>query len=355
MQLVATRTDVVDYYQNHRKVAREAKLKYVHDSIKGITRKRKGRGLFYYFDDLQIKDQATLGRIKKLAIPPAWEKVWICPHANGHIQATGFDVKGRKQYRYHNTWSARRNQTKYHRLFEFGKALPSLRKRIEDDIRKPVLSKQKVLATVLSLMERTCIRIGNNEYEKLYGSYGLTTLKDGHVNINGSQLKFSFKGKKGIFHTVTLKSKRLAKIVKACRDIPGKELFQYIDDQGDHVPVDSGMVNDYIKEATEQDFSAKDLRTWEGSVLLLAALHTMGKPETESDLKKNIQAAIGQVCEKLGNTRTVCRKYYIHPVLIKLYEEAGLQSYFKQLDASGKCDDPTGLAPEEQVLMKILK
>jgi DNA topoisomerase I len=339
----------------NRYAAEEAKLRYVNDSTEGIRRKKKGNGFCYYHLGVIVRDESTLKRIKKLAIPPAWSNVWICPRSNGHLQATGYDVKNRKQYRYHSEWSSSRNQTKYYRLYEFGKVLPSLRAKIESDINKPVLSKEKVLATVLNLMEKTCIRVGNSEYEKSNGSYGLTTLKDGHVNINGPELKFSFRGKKGIDHSISLKNKKLARIVRACRDIPGKELFQYIDEEGVRNAVDSGMVNDYMKEATGTDFTAKDLRTWSGSLSLLVALQSQTDVETESDVKKNIQLALDDVCAKLGNTRTVCRKYYVHPRLIELYEQNGLRPYFRKLESVRRSRATPGLQAEEKVLMQILK
>jgi DNA topoisomerase-1 len=332
-----------------------ASLEYVSDSSPGIQRIKQGAGFVYTLNGIPIKDEETLTRIKKLVIPPAWTNVWICPNINGHIQVTGYDVKNRKQYKYHPNWNTVRNQTKFHRLYEFGKVLPQLRKRIEKDICRTNLSKEKVLSTVVSLMERTFIRIGNSEYEKLYGSYGLTTLKDGHVDINGATLKFAFKGKKGVYHTVTLKNKRLARIVQACKDIPGKELFQYIDEHGDRCVIDSGMINNYIKEATEKDFSAKDFRTWAGTLSILSSFKALGRAKTQGQVKKNIVSALDEVSSKLGNTRTVCKKYYVHPEIIRLYEEDNLQKYLNELDAIERNDDHSDLTQEEKVLMKILK
>jgi DNA topoisomerase-1 len=230
-----------------------------------------------------------------------------------------------------------------------------MRKKMEDDISHSKLSKEKVLATVVSLMERTFIRIGNSEYEKLYGSYGLTTLKDGHVDINGATLKFSFKGKKGVYHSVTLRNKRLAKIVQACKDIPGKELFQYFDENGVRCVIDSGMINNYIKEATGKDFSAKDFRTWAGTLSILSSFKALGKAETLAEKKRNIVSALDEVSSKLGNTRTICKKYYVHPEIIRLYEEDNLQKYLNELDALERLDDHSDLTQEEKVLMKILK
>jgi len=350
-----TRVESVKIHRNYKRTAEVASLYYVTDSIEGIRREKKGTGFLFTFKSSKIKDQATLERIKKLAIPPAWVAVWICPKINGHIQATGLDIRGRKQYKYHHDWSAIRNQTKFLHLYEFGKALPQLRKRMQDDIAKPELSKEKVLATVVRLMERTFIRVGNSGYEKLYGSYGLTTLKDGHVDINGAHMKFSFKGKKGIYHSISIKNKKLAKIVKACRDIPGKELFQYINDDGVRCSIDSGMVNDYIQETAGKKFSAKDFRTWAGSLSMLTALRSIGEGTSLSEGKKNIIVALDEVSSKLGNTRTICRKYYVHPQIISLYEENKLLKYLEQLDEVENQDDSIDLTEEEKVLMKILK
>ncbi len=341
--------------KNYNKAAKVVDLVYVTGKETGIQRKKKGEGFIYMYDDKPLKDKEELERIKKLAIPPAWTNVWICSINKGHIQATGFDVRNRKQYRYHQFWSVLRNETKFHRLFEFGKLIPSLRLQLEEDLSRKELGEEKVLAMVISLMERTYIRIGNDGYEKLYGSYGLTTLKDKHVKIEGDKMVFSFKGKKGIYHTINLQNKRLARMVKACRDIAGKELFQYFDADGNRKTIDSGMVNKYIKKATGGDFSAKDFRTWAGTLDALRAFKSMGQAGSEADCKKNILAALDEVSKKLGNTRSVCKKYYVHPGIIKLYEEQNLVKYLKELDIIENPDDLTGLTSDEKVLMKILK
>jgi DNA topoisomerase-1 len=307
------------------------------------------------YNNKTVKDKAEIQRIQKLVIPPAWTNVWICPLPNGHIQATGMDVRGRKQYRYHPQWSAVRNETKFHRLLEFGKALPKLRLRLEEDMTREELCEEKVIATVISLMERTYIRIGSNGYEKMYGSYGLTTLKDSHVSIKGNEMRFSFKGKKGVFHEISLKNKKLAKAVQACRDIPGKELFQYFDKDGNRKSIDSGMVNNYIKTATGMEFTTKDFRTWAGSLNILWAFKSIGEALNNTECKKNIVEALNQVSLKLGNTRTVCKKYYVHPGLLSLYEENNLQKYLEGLDEIEHPDDVSGLTTSEKVLMKILK
>ncbi|HEY1022532.1 MAG TPA: DNA topoisomerase IB [Flavisolibacter sp.] len=347
--------EILKLDKDYSKAAKMADLVYVSDKDPGFSRQKKGSGFAYYEGEALLSDEDTLERIKKLAIPPAWTAVWICKKANGHIQATGFDQKGRKQYRYHPQWGTLRNETKFHRLYEFGKVLPSIRLKIEEDLGKKELSEEKVLATVVSIMERTFIRVGNDDYEKLYGSYGLTTLKDKHVNVNGSTVRFSFKGKKGIYHEITLRNRKLAKLVQMCRDIPGKELFQYFDEQGERHSIDSGMVNRYIKDASGGDFTAKDFRTWAGTLHILQTFCSMDAPEAQTDCKKNILAALDEVSQKLGNTRTVCKKYYVHPGIIRLYEERALDKYLKELDAIEKEDQLSGLTSEERVLMKILK
>lgn len=341
--------------KDYTEAAKVADLRYVSDKDKGIQRRKKGTSFVYIYDDKPLADEKELDRIKKLAIPPAWTNVWICKNKNGHIQATGFDARNRKQYRYHPLWHTLRNETKFHHLYEFGKLLPSLRLKVEEDLAKKDLCEEKVIATVISLMERTYIRIGNNDYEKLYGSYGLTTLKDKHVKINGDRISFSFTGKKGIAHNITLKNRRLAKAVQACRDIPGKELFQYYDAAGARKSIESGLVNKYIKEATGGDFSAKDFRTWAGTLNALRYFKSVGQAGDDTERKKNVLAVLDEVSKKLGNTRTVCKKYYVHPGLIRLYEENNLDKYLKELDTIEKPDDLTGLTGEEKVLMKILQ
>lgn len=340
--------------RDYSKAAKAADLVYVNDRQPGIARQKKGKGFVYIYDNKPLKDKAEIERIRKLAIPPAWTNVWICPTENGHIQATGFDLRQRKQYRYHQLWSTLRNETKFHRMYEFGKLLPAMRLKIEEDLARRELCEEKVIATVISLMERTYIRIGNDDYEKLYGSYGLTTLKDKHVKVNGDTIHFSFRGKKGIDHNITLRNRRLARMVQQCRDLPGRELFQYIDAEGNRKSIDSGSVNRYIKEATGGDYSAKDFRTWAGTLDILRAFKSMGQAESETECRKNIVSALDEVSQKLGNSRTICKKYYVHPGIIRLYEEKNLDKYLKELDAIEKPDDLTGFTSEERVLMKIL-
>jgi len=330
--------------------AKAVKLVYVNCKDEGIQRIKAGKGFKYILNNKIVKDKDTLHRIRSLVIPPAWREVWICKIAEGHLQATGLDVRNRKQYRYHPLWNELRNKTKFYRLPELGKLLPTIRKKLQADLALPGLPKNKVLAAVVSLMEKTGIRIGNEFYEKLYGSFGLTTLKDKHAEIKGSLLKFCFRGKKGVEHTVTLKSRKLAKIVQNCRDIPGKELFQYIDEDGKRQSIDSGMVNEYIHSLAGEDFTAKDFRTWCGTVAALNAIIENGLDE-KLDSKKKVIAVLDKVSEQLGNTRTVCKKYYVHPSLLELYECGKLDNMIN------KKNDPTdeiSLSPVEKALVKIL-
>jgi DNA topoisomerase-1 len=336
------------------KTAEAVNLIYVSDQDEGIRRKKKGDKFSYTFKDKSLKNKADLDRIKALVIPPAWEEVWICALENGHLQVTGLDVKKRKQYRYHESWNSLRNHTKFYRLREFGKHLPAIRLQVEQDMALPGLPQLKILATIVSLMERTNIRVGNNVYEKLYGSFGLTTLKDKHVNIKGGNVTFSFKGKKGVEHTINLRNKKLANIVQQCKDIPGKELFQYYDEKGQHHCIDSGMVNNYIKNACGEDFTAKDFRTWAGTVNAFLAFKEIGLAENDSSTKKNTVAMLDMVAKNLGNTRTVCKKYYVHPVVISLYENKSIEKYFAQLDKISVNDNKADLTADEKIIMKIL-
>ncbi len=337
--------------QDPEATAKAVQLVYVNSKDEGIERIKAGKGFKYVYKNKTVKDKATLKRIRSLVIPPAWREVWICKLAEGHLQATGLDVLNRKQYKYHPLWNELRNKTKFYRLPALGKSLPSIRKQLEKDLTLPGLPKNKVLAAVVSLMEKTGIRIGNEFYEKLYGSFGLTTLKDKHAEINGSKLKFSFKGKKGVEHTIALKSRKLAKIVQNCRDIPGKELFQYIDEDGKRQSIDSGMVNDYIRSLAGEDFTAKDFRTWCGTVAALSAIIENGLPE--GDAKKKVVAVLDKVSEQLGNTRTVCKKYYVHPSLLEMYEDGKLKKWLSKKENGSAAE--TSLTPVEKTLVNILE
>lgn len=343
---------ILELDKNTREAARAANLLYVSDKQPGLTRKLKGKTYEYFFQGKAVRKKADLERIKRLAIPPSWTDVWICPSPNGHIQATGSDLNNRKQYRYHSGWHDLRTHTKFHRLYEFGKSLPRLRRRIKRDLGEKGLPENKVLATVVNLMEHTFIRIGNNGYEKLYGSYGLTTLKDKHVNVKKENIRFSFTGKKGIEHSITIKNKKLAQIIRQCRDIPGKELFQYYSEEGSRKSIDSGMVNSYIKEATGGEFSAKDFRTWAGSLHALGSFRKLASAETSIAIKKNIVAVLDEVSTKLGNSRNICRKYYVHPALIHLYEKGKLEQYCKPNNTQSKKNE---LNIEEKILLSVVK
>jgi len=335
--------------------ARAARLVYSSDTMPGIRRQRHG-DTFVYLDQKgnKIDDDETLSRIRSMALPPAWEQVWISAKANSHLQATGIDTKNRKQYRYHARWNAIRSETKFFRMTAFGNALPLLRERLDKDLKKKDLSREKVIAIALSVMEQTLIRVGNAAYEKEYGSYGLTTLKNRHVNMNGDEVRFSFKGKKGIYHDITLHDRRLTRLVKACRDIPGKELFQYLDENGDHHPIDSGMVNDYLHETMGEDFSAKDFRTWAGTVNALRLLVELEPCQDQKELKKNVNTILDEVSHQLGNTRTVCRKHYVHPQILDAYECQDLNPYIKQ-KVRFRQTSPHGLDGVEKLLLKFLK
>ena len=338
------------------KAANAADLLYVTDETPGISRRKKGKDFAYFYNNRKLSSKEQIERIKSLVLPPAWQDVWICYSPKGHIQATGYDVKQRKQYRYHTLWNKLRNETKYHKLYEFGLALPKLRTQLEKDLKKPEFDESKVLAIVISVMERTFIRVGNAAYEKANGSFGLTTLKDKHVTINGAQVEFCFKGKKGVHHTIQLNNKRLAKAVKACKDIPGKELFQYYTKDGKHhKSIDSGMVNTYIKDATGGHFTAKEFRTWAGSLHMLHALKSFEKAEKEHGRKSTIVAALDMVSKKLGNTRTVCKKYYVHPGIIELYNTDKIDDYLAQLNDVEESDGKSGFAHNEKILMSVLK
>jgi DNA topoisomerase-1 len=345
--------DFLKIDKNYEAAASAAHLIYVTDKNPGIERIKKGKGYSYTYKGEIVDDPKELDRIKKLVIPPAWTDVWICKSPNGHIQVTGFDVAKRKQYRYHQRWSTLQQETKFHRMYEFGKALPALRKKTRKDLSQPGFPESKVLAMVVRLMERTYIRVGNNDYEKLYGSYGITTLKNKHADVKGDTVTFSFKGKKGVYQKITLKSKRFARIIRQCKAIPGSELFQYYDDDGNLKPVDSGQVNQYIKDSFTQDFTTKDFRTWAGTLMMLRFLKTAASCETLAEFKKNVHEGIQNVSRQLGNTVSVCKKYYIHPEVVNLYLQNQLTHFFEKV--VNKKESKYGLSQDEHLLMAILK
>ena len=300
--------------------AEDAGLRYVSDQQPGFSRQRKGEE-FEYFDTKgkPIRDEQRLLRIKRVAIPPAWTDVWICPSPNGHIQATGRDARRRKQYRYHERWREIRDENKYDRLVSFGKALPKIRRRLKKDLALSGLPREKVLATIVQLLERSFIRVGNEEYARENKSFGLTTMQDRHVDVKGSKLRFRFRGKSGRQHEVDVTDRRIARIVSRLQDLPGQSLFQYLDDEGNVRDITSQDVNEYLREITGEDFTAKDFRTWAGTVLAAVALSAAGEFETKKQAKANIKHAISAVAEVLGNTPAVCRQCYIHPIVLETY------------------------------------
>jgi DNA topoisomerase-1 len=300
--------------------AKAAGLRYVSDAKPGIQRRRSGSGFRYIDrDGKPLRETETLARIKSLVIPPAWTDVWICSIPNGHLQATGRDARGRKQSRYHPRWREVRDETKYQHMMTFGKALPAIRDRVEQDLALSGLPRPKILATIVRLMETTLIRVGNEEYARVNKSYGLTTMRGKHVEVHGSAITFTFQGKSGVRHAIDLEDRRLAKIVRRCQDLPGYELFQYLDADGERHTVDSTDVNDYLREMTGQDFTAKDFRTWAGTVLACAALQELGAFESQTQAKRNVLEAIKTVAARLGNTPSVCRKCYVHPAVVECY------------------------------------
>ena len=333
--------------------AQAAGLRYVSDTQPGIRRKKSGKGFTYVGPDGKtIRDSKELARIRSLAIPPAYTDVWICSSPNGHIQATGRDARGRKQYRYHSKWREVRDETKFGRMLAFSEALPKIRKRVEHDLSLPDLPREKVLATVVRLLECTCIRVGNDEYAKANRSYGLTTLQDRHVEISGSNIRFEFRGKSGKIHTVSLNDRRLARIVQRCQALPGEDLFQYVDDEDVRQTIGSGDVNDYIKEISGQDFTAKDFRTWAGTLLAVAALTDVGEWSTQRQAKSNILRAIDQVAGQLNNTRAVCRKYYVHPAVFESYLAGTMADFLKN---GSKTPLKSELAEEEASVVRLLR
>ncbi|WP_416671747.1 DNA topoisomerase IB [Egbenema bharatensis] len=335
--------------------AKAAGLRYVSDDRPGIRRRRCGKG-FTYFDVKgdRIRDPEEVQRIKSIAVPPAYEDVWICSLENGHLQATGRDAKGRKQYRYHPLWRTIRDQTKFTRMLIFSKALPAIRERIAEDLSRRGLPKEKVLAAVVQLMELTRIRVGNESYARENDSYGMTTLQDEHVDVSGSKLRFQFRGKSGIEHDIQLTDRRLAKIVKRCQELPGQDLFQYVDEDGAYQTIGSSDVNDYLREITGQDFTAKDFRTWAGSVLAASQLVEIGAFTSQTAGKKNVTQAIKVVAQHLGNRPATCRKYYVHPAIVDAYLNETLHSVMEK-HLQLEVDVPYGLRCEELAVVAILE
>ena len=338
--------------------ARAAGLHYTTDTDPGITRKRAGKGWSYRDPDGDlVRDRETLDRIRSIVIPPAWHDVWISADPRGHLQATGRDDRGRKQYRYHPRWNEARGETKYEHTIAFAESLPRLRARVAHDLASPGLSRDKVIATIVSLLEATLIRIGNETYAKENKSYGLTTLRDRHVEVRGERVMFSFRGKSGVEHEIELRDRRLARIVRRCQDLPGQTLFQWVDDDGVRHKIGSDEVNEYLREATGADFTAKDVRTWAGTVLAAHELATFEHPwKSETEAKRNLVAAIRAVSERLGNTQAVCRKCYIHPSIITSYEHGTVVEFPDAvLEATGTGIVTGNLNPIEAAVLAFLK
>jgi DNA topoisomerase-1 len=337
------------------KSAIAAGLRYVSGSVPGIQRVRRGKG-FRYFDSHSrpVRDPKDLQRIRGLVIPPAWRNVWICGSPHGHLQAFGWDVKGRKQYRYHPLYRQVRDQVKYSRMIAFGTVLALIRKRVARDLKRPELCREKVLATVVRLLETTCIRVGNAEYAKDNESYGLTTLRNRHVQISGATLRFQFKGKSGQRHLIEITDRRLAHIVRECQELPGYELFEYVDEKGERCVVDSGDVNDYLRKIAGDEFTAKDFRTWLGTVLAARTLAAAGPADNATDAKKKIVATVKEVSSQLGNRPAASRKYYIHPAIFEAFEDGSLFDVIKQGAEQEKAYRGKGLLAEEYAVMVIL-
>ncbi|HEX6127974.1 MAG TPA: DNA topoisomerase IB [Candidatus Limnocylindria bacterium] len=336
--------------------AEEAGLRYVNDAMPGIRRRRAGRGFSYIGPDgKRLTDKRVLARIRSLAVPPAWTDVWICPIARGHLQATGRDARGRKQYRYHPRWHAARDEVKYERMIAFGQALPRIRRRVEEDLSLPGLQRERVLAAVVRLLEKTGVRVGNEEYARENRSFGLTTLRNRHADVGGSRVRFRFRGKGGKEHDIELSDRRLARIVARCQELPGQALFTYLDEQGEPRTVDSADVNDYLREIAGEEFTAKDFRTWSGTVLAAWALAELTEFDSEAQAKKNVVRAVEAVAERLGNTPAVSRKSYVHPTVIDAYLDGDVVREARQKaeeELSASLDE---LPPEEAAVLALLR
>ena len=336
----------------HRAAARHAGLHYVTDGLRGISRKRTGTGWLYFSPNgKKIADAAIRKRLNSLAIPPGWTDVWICPDPDGHIQATARDARGRKQYRYHPSYREARDRSKFRRMLEFSEVLPRLRERIERDLRAPDLSRKQLLATVVRLLDRTLIRVGNDEYVRENQSYGLTTLRRRHVRVSGATLRFEFRGKSCVDHTISVADPRLARIIQRCRDLPGQEMFQYLDAAKKRQSVDSDAVNEYLRELTGRDVTAKDFRTWGGTMTAAVELRRMGVAASRREADRNVIQAIDTVAQRLGNTRSVCRKYYVHPSLLEAYLMGRTVPTPPPLKKSARRDQPGAALRRDEVLV----
>jgi DNA topoisomerase-1 len=336
--------------------ARRAGLVYVSDATPGIRRRRRGRHFQYVAPDGgPLRDTGHLARIRSLAIPPAWTDVWICPSPNGHVQATGRDARGRKQYRYHPRWRAIRDADKYGRMVAFARALPWIRARVAEDLRRPVLSRERVLATVVRLLETTLIRVGNEEYARENGSFGLTTLRQRHVSVEGGTLRFVFRAKGGSERRMAVHDRRVARAVRRLEELPGRELFQYLDEEGRRQRIDSGDVNEYLREASGDDFTAKDFRTWAGTVLAARALGEVARFDSEAQARRNVVRAIEAVAGRLGNTQAICRRCYVHPAVIDSYLDGSLVENVRTGAPAEPRDSAADLSAEEAAVLALLE
>lgn len=342
--------------QSPAKSAQVEGLRYITNEQPGISREQCGQGFRYRSAEGRIiRDRHTLKRISSLVIPPAWEDVWICPLDHGHLQATGRDERGRKQHLYHPRWREIRDQTKYDRLMDFVRVLPGIRRRLKRDLAREGLCREKVLATVVRLLEVSLIRVGNDEYARNNKSYGLTTMKNRHAMVRGAKIKFQFRGKSGKEHTVEVEDRRIARIVRACQDLPGQELFQYVDDEGQKHDVGSGDVNDYLGEITGRDFTAKDFRTWAGTITAASALRRLGPVELETDARQNVVVAVKATAQSLGNTPAVCRKSYIHPAIIEAYLDGSLIPKLDEWKGRTGSTSSGRFLPDEAAVLRFLK
>jgi DNA topoisomerase I len=354
--LLLESSDPVETIVDPRDAADSAGLRYVSDARPGIRRKRVGTAFSYTRPDgSKLTEKDVLKRIKTLAIPPAWTEVWICPFADGHVQATGRDAKGRKQYRYHPRFREVRESTKYEHVVAFADALPAIRKKVQEHMGLHGLPREKVLATVVHLLETTLIRVGNDGYAKQNNSYGLTTLKNRHVSVDGNEVRFRFTGKSGKQWSLRVRDRRIAKIIRACQDLPGQELLQYVDEAGGCQDVTSSDVNDYLKEITGKEITAKDFRTWAGTVLAAMALNELESFDSAAQAKQNLRAAIEKVAGKLGNTPTICRKCYVHPEVLNSYMDGKLVLELKEKAESELRGDVQSFKPEEAAVLALLR
>jgi DNA topoisomerase-1 len=354
--LVVDPADSAQAIVDPRDAAESAGLRYVSDARPGIRRKKAGKGFIYTrADQSKLSEPDVLKRLKALAIPPAWTEVWICPWPDGHIQATGRDAKGRKQYRYHARFREVRESTKYEHVVAFADTLPSIREKVREHTALRGLPRQKVLATVVHLLEATLIRVGNDDYAKQNNSYGLTTLKNRHVDVDGNEVRFRFTGKSGKQWTLRVRDRRIAKIIKACQELPGQELIQYVDEDGNCRDVTSTDVNDYLREITGKDITAKDFRTWAGTVLAAMALNELESFDSAAQAKRNLRTAIEKVSARLGNTPTICRKCYVHPEVLNSYMDGNLVLELKSQAESELRSGVEKLKPEEAAVLALLR